>query len=233
MDQDCNASGIAQVIDAVVHTIPLETLDLTDEFFPAHLSIALVDAVFRTDGCNGAMSDPAAERYCRYFGLSRIRADRWNPPPANEQEPLGALIRRYDEIGPDAMANDVFGARRYSPRHQVTMATMVLHAAGALQSIGVEVLQDVSARPFREIEDALQSLPGVDEHTIRRLLMYTGDDDFVLGDAHVQRFVARAVGRRTISPGRAQKLVRSAAYELILSPRFLDREIWLHGLSRR
>ena len=233
MTREVTSSEIDQVIDAVVRSIPLETLDLTEEFFPAHLSIAVVDAVFRTDYRNGTPSDPAAERYCRYFGLSRTRPDRWNPPPANEQEPLGELIRRYDELGPDAMANDVFRARRYSPQHQVTMATMVLHAARALQSIGVEVLQDVSARHIKEIDDVLQSLPGVDEHTIRRLLMYTGDDDFVLGDAHIQRFVASAVGRRTISPRGAQELVRSAAYELILAPRFLDREICLHVLSSR
>ena len=230
MDTEVNPSELDRVVDAVVRSIPLESLELSDEFFPAHLSIALVDAVFRTDHDNATPSDPAAERYCRYFGLSRMRADRWNPPPANEQETLGELIRRYDDLGIDAMTNDVFRARRYSPRHQVAMATMILHAARALRNIGIEILQDVSALRFKEVGDALQFLPGIDEHTVRRLLMYTGDDDFVLGDAHIQRFVASAVGRRTISPCGAQKLVRSAAYELILSPRFLDREIWLHGL---
>ena len=61
--------------------------------------------------------------------------------------------------------------------------------------------------------------------------MYTGGDDFVLGDAHVRHFVARALDRSTISSDGAETLVRSAAYELILSPRFLDREIWLYSLS--
>ena len=203
-----------KVIDAVVRSISLETFDLTDEFFPAHLSIALVDAVFRTDHRDEGLSLSAAERYCRHFGLSRTRDDRWGFPPANEQETLGALVRRYDDLGLDRMTNDVFGARRHSPRHQITMATIVLRAAQALQSIGVEILQDVSARHSDEINDALQCLPGIDEYTIRRLLMYTGDDDFVLGDAHIQDFVANAVGRETVSPCGAKKLVRRAAYQV-------------------
>ena len=61
--------------------------------------------------------------------------------------------------------------------------------------------------------------------------MYTGGDDFVLGDAHIRRFVANAVGRTTISPHAAEQLVRNAAYELILSPRFLDCEIWRYRLT--
>ena len=220
-----------QVIDAVVDSISLENFDLTDEFFPAHLPVAVIDAVFRTRYRHGAFSVPAAGRYCRKFGLVRTRDDRWNPPPANEQETLGDLIRRYDELGPDAMTADVFGIRRCFPEQQITTVATVPRVATALRSIGVDVLQDMSARRCDEINDALQCLPGVGEHTVRRLLMYTGGDDFVLGDAHVRRFVASAVGRNAISPDGAETLVRSAAYELILSPRFLDREIWLYRLS--
>ena len=63
------------------------------------------------------------------------------------------------------------------------------------------------------------------------LLMYTGDEDFVLGDSHVRRFVASAIGRGAVSADEAEDLVRQGAYELILSPRLLDREIWRYGIS--
>ena len=232
MNSKATSVATDKVIDAVVRAIPLETLDLTEEFFPAHLSTALVDAVFFTEHRNTDLSATAAERYCRHFGLSRTRDDRWSLPPANEQETLGELVRRYDDLGMDKMTNDVFRARRFSPQHQVSMATMVLRAARALRSIGVEVLQDVSARRTSEINGVLECLPGADEHAIRRLLMYTGDDDFVLADAHVRNFVASAVSRETISPCDAKTLVRSAAYELILSPRYLDCEIWRLAHSR-
>lgn len=63
-------------------------------------------------------------------------------------------------------------------------------------------------------------------------MMYTGTDDFVLGDSYVRRFVANAIGRRRVSAARAA-LVRSAAYELVVSPRLLDREIRKFGVSWR
>ena len=231
MTDEVNPSEIERVVDAVVLAISLETIELPEEFFPAQLSAALIDAVFRTDNLDRRQSAPAAEHYCRRFGLSRTRDDRWNPPPAIAQETLGELVRRCDELGPDAMTNDVFEARGHFPGHQVSPGTIVAHAAGALRDIGVEVLQDIAARPPGDIDDALRRVPGVDGHTIRRLLMYTGGDDFVLGDVHVRRFVERALGRSNVSAGSAERLVRGAAYELILSPRFLDREIWLHALS--
>ena len=222
---------LGQVIDAVVNAISIEMFDLADEFFPAHLSVAVIDAVFRTRFRHGALLVPAAERYCRKFGLVRTRDDRWNLPPANEQDTLGDLIRRYDDLGPDAMTADVFAMRRCYPEQQTPTVATVLRVAKALRSIGVNVLQDMSARHYNKIHDKLLCLPGVSEHTVRRLLMYTGGDDFVLGDTHIRRFVADAVGRNSISQDDTEALVRSAAYELIVSPRFLDREIWQCRLS--
>ena len=232
MKENDMTSELEQVISAVLRSIPLRTFELTDEFFPAHLSVALIDAVFRTRFPHSESSIPAAERYCRHFRIAPTRADRWNPPPANMQETLGDLSRHYDELGLDAITNEVLGIRRGFPEQKVTRAAIVLRAARTLRGIGVDTLQDISTRHSDEIRDALLSLPRIGEHTVRRLLMYTGGDDFVLGDADVRRFVASAIGRKTVSSDRAVALVRSAAYELVVSPRFLDREIWPYGVSR-
>ena len=220
-----------RIIDAIVQAIPLDSIELGDEFFPAHLPVALIDAIFRTRFQCGESPVPFSERYCRHFGIVRTREDQWNPPPAHEQESLCDLIRRYEEFGVDAIASEVFGIRRRHPGRKPTRAEDVLRAARALRSIGVEVLQDMSSRNADEVQVALESLPGFGKRTVRRVLTYAGDDDFVRGDLHVRRFVARAVGRGSISSTAAEALVREAAYELIVSPRFLDREIWLHGFS--
>ena len=129
------------------------------------------------------------------------------------------------------MANEVFRTRRRFPGTKITRSESVLHAARALRCVGVDVLQDVWSRRPAEIDDALRSVPEGDDCTGRILLMYTGGDDFVLGDPYVRRFVANAIGRRTVSAARAVALVRSAAYELLVSPRFLDREIRRFGAS--
>ena len=198
---------------------------------PRHLPVALIDAVFRSRLRPGERPAPVAERYCREFGITPRRADRWAPPPVDEQETLGELIRHYDELGADAIASEVFRSCRRFPGAKITRAENVVRAAQALRHIGVDVLQDMPSRRPAEIDTALRPLPGIDRRTVRMLLMYTGDEDFVLGDRHVRRFVASAIGKRAVSAPEAEALVLAAAYELIVSPRLLDHEIWLYGVS--
>ena len=130
------APKLEWLIDAIVHFIPLETIELPGEFFPAHLPVAVMDAVFRTRCRYRPSSVPAAERYCRKFGLASTREDRWNPPPVDQQETLGDLVRRHDELGPDKMTTEVFELRCSFPKHQARTVESVLHVARALQSIG-------------------------------------------------------------------------------------------------
>ena len=222
---------VRQVVGAVCRSIPLDRAKLTDEFFPAHLSVALIDAVFRSRLRHGERPAPIAERYCRHFGIARRRADRWELPPIDDQETLGDTLRRYDELGVDGMAKEVFQSHHRFPGTKLTRAENVLRAAEVLRDIGIDVLQDVPARRPAEIGDALRPLPGIGECTVRMLLMYAGEEDFVLGDAHVRRFVTSAIGQRAVSATQAEELVRGAAYELILSPRFLDHLVWEYSVS--
>lgn len=221
------------MIAALCCSIALENYELPKEFFPAHLSVGLIDAVFHSQLQKEEAAVPSVERYCRRFGISRTRADRWEPPPVGEQESLSDLIRHFDELGVDRMMDEVFQDRCHSPGTTITRAENVLFAARTLKHAGVEFLQDVQARPPEEIEVVLRSMPGGGNGTVRMFLMYTGGDDFVLGDSHVRSFVANAIDRKAVPATRAVALVRSAAYELILSPRFLDREIWRLGVRTR
>ena len=223
--------ALRQVVDAVCRSLPLDGAELTDEFFPAHLPVALIDAVFRSRLRHGEGPAPIAERYCRRFGIARRRPDRWEPPSVDAQETLGDLVRRYDELGVDRVASEVFRFCHRFPGTKISRAEIVVRAARALRHIGVDVLQDVPARRPAEIRDALRPLPGIGEGTVRTLLMYTGGEDFVLGDVHLRRFVASAIGRRAVSAARAENLVRQSAYELIVPPRLLDHEIWRYGVS--
>ena len=58
------------VMRKIRRTVPLESLDLPDEFFPAHLSVALVNAVFPARDGPDARAGWAAERYCRRLGIA-------------------------------------------------------------------------------------------------------------------------------------------------------------------
>ena len=223
-------SGIApevrRVLVAISHAISLGRMELPNEFYPSHLPVALINAVYWTRLGNGASTTSSAERYCRHFGIASMRARSWEPISVDEQEALGDLIGRFDELGVDRMAKEVFQTSHGTTEATIRKAKNILRAAKVLRHIGIDVLQDVPARRPDEIDDALQCLPGVGAGMIRRFLMYTGDDHFVRGDVGIRNFVSSALSRRTIPGERAEELVRQSAYELILAPRFLDFEIW-------
>ncbi len=212
----------------VRRSIVSENAELGDEFFPAHLSVALIDAVFNPQLRYKTMVVPIIERYCRYFGLRRTRTARENLPPVEEQETLRDLIGHYEEYGLEYMKEEVFAARYRSPGTNITKAENVLLAAAELQKIGIDTLQDareVSLEHPGEIKSALIRLHGIGERTINMFLMYSGNDDFVKGDVHVCRFVEKALGRK-VSAAEAEKSVKDAAGELKISSRILDYKIW-------
>ena len=207
----------------------LADVDLPDEFYPAHLSIALIDAVFRPRLGAGVVT--VLERYCSRSGITRLRTEQWKTPPPDAQEPLRTLVRHHEELGMEAMAREIYLPSGHPDPAASRDAEAVLDAACALRGIGVEVLQDVARLGSDEIEYALRTRAGTSESSARRFLMYTADDDFVRGDLPVRRFVAHALGVQAVSAVRARKLVRGAAHELIVSPRFLDCRIWMFGAS--
>ena len=226
-------SGLRLVMRKIRSTVPLESPGLPDEFFPAHLSVALVNAVFSARDGHDASAGRAAERYCRRLGIAHTRTDPWELPPVEEQDTLLDLIRRGDELGADRMAGEFFCTDNPCLETKLARTENVLRAARALLELRIRVLQDVAARDGGEIEHRLRRSAGLDECTIRRFLMYTGDDDFVHGDVHVRTFVADATGRGSVSAAEAEDLVRRSAHELILSSRYLDHELWKYGLAER
>ena len=226
------ASRVRQIVEAVGRNISFDSTELPKEFFPAHLSIAIIEAVFRFQPGQEEQSSQIAKRYCRHFGLTHRRRNMFELPPVDEQETVANLIGHYDERGVKGMANEVFETSCRLPGTATCRAESVLHIAKALRHIGVDALQDVQNRPAQELEEALRSVPGMDGSMARLVLTYAGDDDFVVGDDHVRRFVAEATGQRTVSASCAAYLVSQAAYESVRSPRHLDYRIYCYGAGR-
>ena len=218
-----------QIVETVRNSISLANVELPNQFFPAHLSVALVDAVFRP--ALGNCTDDVVDRYCRRFELPRTRSEPRQVPQQFAQDTLGDLIRHYNELGVRTMADRVFQSHACSPATGTTKAALILGAARALSEIGLDDLQTVSTRRPEEIEDTLRPLAGIDATSIRLLLMYLGGRDFVRGDFYLRAYVASALGRKTVSSARAERLIRNAAHELILSPRYLDHAIWQYASS--
>ena len=220
-------SELRKVVSAVNRSMDLDGAELSEGFFPAHLTVALIDAVFNPRMPYKQVV-PIVERYCHRFGLSRSREKGSGLPPRDRQESLSDLLGRYEELGLDGMQG-VFQHRGCSPGTRVRKSDNVKHTARALRSAGIEILQDMpSSRPDRtikQIKRVLRPLPGIGDRTVHMLLMYTGNDDLVKGDVHVMRFVSHALGRK-VKAEEAEQLVTGAARELGVAPRLLDENIW-------
>ena len=217
---------VCQVVHRVRRLIDLENAELGTEFFPAHLSVALIDAVFNPQLHYETRVVPIIKRYCCHFGLKRDRLDRRSLPPIDKQETLTDLISHYQEHGLDRMQEEVFSASYCSPGTGITKAENVHRAAVKLRNVGINTLQDAAGTHPEIIKCALQALKGIGSATTHMFLMYVGNDDFVKGDVHVCRFVARALCREKVPPNEAEELVREAARELCIAPRLLDNAIW-------
>ena len=170
------APEVLQVAEAVHRAFALDNHSLPDAFRPAHLAVALIDAVFASGLKPGETPEPAAARYCRRFGLPRTHEAQSDGDDAPEQEEtLGRMVERYAALGVRGMAEEAYGSRRHFPGTRRTRSECVLRA--------------------------------------------------------VRAFVAGALGRRGVGATRAVGLVRAAAYELVLAPRFVDHAIWRAAMA--
>ena len=211
------------VMRALSDVVPQAVGPPPETLFPAHLSVALVDAVFGA-GESGAGSP--AERYCRHFETPHLREERWDLPPVDAQVTLSAFVTRYERLGVEAMAATVFEDLTLFPGTEHVRAGYALALARGLRHLGVDTFQDLAALRPGALDAALRIESGFDARVVRSLMSYAGGDDFVWGDAAVRGFVALALGAETVSAARSEVLVRRAAYRLILSPRHVDYRIW-------
>ena len=220
---------MGQVVSAVRRSIDLEGAELSKDFFPAHLTVALVDAVFTPRLRYYTHVAPIIERYCRQFGLRRLRDKKAGLPPIDQQETLTDLIAHYEELGPGGIQSEIVQSEYCSPGTKILKSENVRRAAVALLDAGIETLQDMESRRPEDIKRILRPLPGISDRTIHMFLMYWGTDDLVKGDVHVMRFVATALDMDRVLPEQAERVVAEAARELGVAPRLLDYKIWEFG----
>ncbi len=232
-DASANLPRSAAVVREVRRLIDLDSVELGAEFFPAHLSVALIDAILTARLRYEAQVVPLVERYCRFFGLRRLRTDRSCLPPPRDQETLQDLIDHYEKHGVRGMEDEIFGARYCSPGTGISKVENIRRAAVALRKIGLENLQDAALRDPDEIACVLRPLKGIGAQTIHMFLMYAGNENYVKGDVHIRRFVADALDRKSVSAAEAEQVVQEAAGILGVAPRHLDYAIWRHASGAR
>ena len=224
-----NESSVELIVRHVSSVIDIEEAELGEEFFPAHLSVALINAILTPRLRYYQHVIPIVERYCARFNLQRTRSNRTKIPPVSEQETLSDLISHYESLGTNGFQDEIFRSRYLSPGTNVLKSETIRRAAIELRDIKIETLQDIQSRKESEIKWTLRPVPGIGDRTIHLFLMYIGRDEYVKGDVHVIRFVENTLNERPIGAEEAERLVQGAASKLGIAARLLDYEIWKYG----
>ena len=228
-----DSAEVTRVAHMVEVQIGFPYIQLGNEFFPEHLSVALIDAVFTPRLRYEEVVVPIVERYCKFSGIEKTRTNKDQLPPEHDQETLQDLVDHYSKYGVPYMADKVYKSRHCSPGTKILKAKNVRDVAFRLREIGVNVLQDMPHTSSEKIESTLKPIRGIGHATIRMFKMYSGSSDLVKGDVHICRFVAHALNTKKVSPKKAERLVENAASIIGLRPRQLDYVIWKFERDRQ
>jgi hypothetical protein len=226
------ATDIDRLVATMLRTLPLDRLALGDEYRYAHLSLALVDAVFSV-GITYTTTQRVVSHYARTQGLTLYRVDEAEWPAIGDQEPLDALIALANSRGTEGLARDVFkNYNRTSSINGILKADAVVRAARLLRAHHVQYFQDLP-RVFgnEQLERAFRSIPGQQSGlSWDYFWMLVGTERLIKPDRHVLQYLRAALGR-PINADEAQDLVEHACRRLAnqypnATPRRLDYAMW-------
>ena len=220
-----SAIGVQRLLESIAAEGLLEAYSSPEELHPSNLPVALIHAVHDVPP---SIEDAAvvAERYARSLGVDRVHDDPWNLPPPCTQHTVDDLVQRLEAEGLSRTESILDSHSSFSGT-DLSRVAYVAAAAKALRSVGIAVLQDVHAVGQEDLARAFAPLPGDGRGIARRLLAYAAADDWVLADEPVVDFVASAIAAPKVSRSGARRLVRDAAYEMLVAPRDLDLRLWL------
>lgn len=161
--------------------------------------------------------------------LARYRALRPSADTDSGPDLVGAMD---SEGGPEAFADVVLKNHSMLPG-TTRLRTVGIHEALtrlAAPEVGVTTAAELrEAAEIKGVKLAWLSVKGLGPLSWSFLLMNAGVDDQVKPDVMVQRYINRALASTSpVSPDKARQLIVDAAADLHVTPRALDRAIWLH-----
>ncbi|WP_037912798.1 hypothetical protein [Sulfobacillus thermosulfidooxidans] len=229
---DPNFNDVDRLISYMESTLNLDHLTLPAEFRYAHLSLALIDAVFSI-GIKYTVTQRVVANYARFRGLAPYRSDEDRWPDPSEQEPLSHFLELGNTHEPEQLASDIFqNHNRTSSTHGILKAEAVMKAAQILTAHHVEYFQDLpKISQMTAIEETFCAIPGQKKRlSWVYFWMLAGTDQMIKPDRHVLRYLNSALNRQ-ITGQEAQYLIQTAAEQLQsrypkASPRRLDYTIW-------
>lgn len=224
----------ARIAERARKDLNLSTAKLADVYYYSSLSLCALDAVYSI-GVRYESTEAVVKKYCEFYGLRRIRADRAGYSPRAAQEPLSRLVERISEHSAEGFATTVVRNRqRTSARGGVLKAEAVAAFAQVLTRHGVEYFDQVPAYDEGSaLVSGLRAVRGQGSGiSAGYFWMLAGSDDLIKPDRMILGFLKDTLSR-DVSVSEACALLAAAAVILQaewphLTPRLLDYEVWLY-----
>lgn len=225
------ASGVSgsaaanQLCSHVRATIPGLTKMQPPPGYPDSLGLCVLDSIWSV----GVRYSGVTNVLGRYEELRGIRA---HTDSANE---LLGVIKKVG--GPSAFADKMKNHQRTSSRAGILKAQAVQEAAAALVKHRVNTCSDLAKMVPTAQGDTLEhewrAIPGQRYGITWTYLQMLAGMEEVKPDRMIRRYVASAVGAKTVAQTYAADLVKEAAICLGVSLRLLDHAIWQYQRGLR
>ncbi len=228
------------VADFCKAKLDLANTDAVAEYGYQCLPLCVIDAVFSI-GVTYASTRKVVERFCHYCSdhldvhCNGMSSGSSKNSEASEYLSIERLVKCYDRLGYERMAEEVFQNRqRTSTRNGILKSEAVLRFALVLRDFRVGRFQDASSiidNP--EFEERMQRIPG-QSSGISTLYFYMlcGSEGHIKPDRRISAFILSAIGREPTLQESSDLLI--GACKLLvkdypqLTPRKLDNLIWIY-----
>ncbi len=203
-----------------------------DDYGYPHLPLCVIDTVFSINAKYPSVTC-TVDRFCAYAGIDKYFTSAVRPPAISEQMPISRMLKFYDLLGVERMAEGVYQNRqRTSTSSGILKSEAVMLFSKALCDHGANYIQDVAAlRGDSGFEMGIRSIPGhYSGVSLNYFYMLAGFDDLAKVDRMIIRFLQTATGRE-VGMDEAQRLISQATDVLAklypeLTVRALDHLIW-------
>jgi hypothetical protein len=218
--------------------LDLKTAVLGEEYYYSSLTLCVIDAVYSIGVTYGSTRN-TVDKYCRYFGMAKLRSDKSMIPTIENQESMSQLSEKFRKYGITGFTEDIFNNRqRTSTKNGILKSEAVYDFSQALRSFNVDYLQDVEKIiSNKSFEKEIRSIPGQKSGiSLKYFFMLAGSEELVKPDRMISRFVEESTGKKFSSADCQNILVETAGklketYPNI-TPRLLDHQIWSYQRAK-
>lgn len=212
--------------------LALENAELSEEFYYQSMPLCIIDSVFSI-GVNYSAVENVIERYCKYFNLERVRAEKAKIPKKAEQQSVSEYLELVDKYGIEYFTENIFDNRqRTSPVNGILKSRATYKFAKVLKKFNIDYFQDVNKIICNcEFKKEIKKIPGQKSGiSLNYFFMLVGYDDYIKPDRMVLRFLEKILGKK-LSFEESQTLLVEVSQILKeehsnLTPKLLDYQIW-------